>query len=221
MRPCAKKCASLRRQSGTDPFHERVRRNRGDDGAARVGIAGPDGTILPGSDRSLTFAGTPSMFVPAGAPAISDPVDLIVPALATLVVSVYLPGRVNDVTGHNLVAGPGWIIPGDQTAAANLPSAAEPLHGRALLSGVETLVPESTMGIVAIGSSITDGAGAMNPKNATGGGWPDQLAARFTVASDRTVAVANQGISGNRLLNDGFGASILARLTATCSHRPG
>ncbi len=45
-------------------------------GAARVGIAGPDGTILPGSDHSLTFAGTPSMFVPAGAPAISDPVDL-------------------------------------------------------------------------------------------------------------------------------------------------
>jgi len=37
-------------------------------GAARVGIAGPDGTILPGSDRSLTFAGTPSTFLPAGAP---------------------------------------------------------------------------------------------------------------------------------------------------------
>jgi hypothetical protein len=53
-------------------------------GAARVGIAGPDGTILPGSDRSLTFACTPSMFVPAGAPAISDPVDLVVPALAHL-----------------------------------------------------------------------------------------------------------------------------------------
>src|ERR1700677_2370871 len=107
-------------------------------GAARVGIAGPDGTILAGSDRGLTFAGTPSMYVPAGAPAISDPVDLVVPALATVVVSVYLPGRVKDVTGHNLVAGPGWIMPGEQTAAAALPSAAEPLDGRALLSGVET-----------------------------------------------------------------------------------
>jgi lysophospholipase L1-like esterase len=190
-------------------------------GAARVGIAGPDGTILPGSDRSLTFAGTPSMFVPAGAPAISDPVDLVLPALATLVVSVYLPGRVNDVTGHNLVAGPGWIIPGDQTAAADLPSAAEPLDGRALLSGVETLVPESTVGIVAIGSSVTDGAGATNPKNAAGGGWPEQLAARFAVASNRPVAVANQGISGNRLLNDGFGASILARFDRDVLASPG
>jgi lysophospholipase L1-like esterase len=186
-------------------------------GAARVGIAGPDGTILPASGRSLTFAGTPSAFVPAGAPAISDPADLVVPALATLVVSVYLPGRVNDVTGHNLVAGPGWIIPGDQTAAAGLPSAAEPLDGRALLSGVETLVPEPAVGIVAIGSSVTDGAGATN---AAGGGWPEQLAARFA-ASDRPVAVANQGISGNRLLNDGFGASILARFDRDALASPG
>ena len=187
-------------------------------GTARVGIAGPDRTILPGSDRSLTFAGTPSTFVPAGAPAISDPADLVVPALATLVVSVYLPGRVNDVTGHNLVAGPGWIIPGDQAAAAGLPSAAEPLNGRALLSGVETLVPESAVGIVAIGSSVTDGAGATN---AAGGGWPEQLAARFAAASNRPVAVANQGISGNRLLNDGFGPSILARLDRDVLASPG
>jgi lysophospholipase L1-like esterase len=190
-------------------------------GAARVGIVGPDGTILPGGDRSLTFAGTSCVFVPAGAPAISDPADLVVPALANLVVSIYLPGRVNDVTGHNLVAGPGWIIPGDQTPAADLPSAAEPLHGRALLSGVETLVPESAVGIVAIGSSVTDGAGATNPKNAAGGGWPEQLAARFAAASNRPVAVANQGISGNRLLNDGLGTSILARLDRDVLASPG
>jgi len=187
-------------------------------GAARVGIAGPDGAILPASDRGLTFAGTPSAFVPAGAPAISDPADLVIPALATLVVSVYLPGHVNDVTGHNLVAGPSWIIPGDQTAAAGLPSAAEPLDGRALLSGVETLVPGSAVGIVAIGSSVTDGAGATN---AAGGGWPEQLAARFAAASNRPVAVANQGISGNRLLNDGFGASILARFDRDALASPG
>lgn len=194
-------------------------------GAARVGIAGPDGTILPGGDRGLTFAGTPSTFVPAGAPAISDPVDLVAPALATVVVSIHLPGRVRDVTGHNFVAGPGWIVPGDQTAAAGLPSAAERLGSRALLSGIETLVAESAesaVGIVAIGSSGTDGAGATN---AAGGGWPEQLAARFaarlTAASNRAVAVANQGISGNRLLNDGFGASILARFDRDVLASPG
>jgi lysophospholipase L1-like esterase len=191
-------------------------------GAARVGIAGPDGTILPGGDRGLTFAGTPSTFVPAGAPAISDPVDLVAPALATVVVSIHLPGRVRDVTGHNFVAGPGWIVPGDQTAAAGLPSAAERLGSRALLSGIETLVAESAVGIVAIGSSGTDGAGATN---AAGGGWPEQLAARFaarlSAASNRAVAVANQGISGNRLLNDGFGASILARFDRDVLASPG
>ncbi len=124
----------------------------------------------------------------------------------------------NDVTGHDFVAGPGWIIPGDQTAAADLPSAAEPLGSQALLSGVETLVPDSAVGIVAIGSSVTDGAGATN---ASGGGWPAQLAARFAVASNRSVAVANQGISGNRLLNDGLGASILARFDRDVLASPG
>jgi lysophospholipase L1-like esterase len=186
-------------------------------GAARVGIAGPDGTIRPGSDRILTFAGAASMFVPAGAPAISDPADLAVPPLTTLIVSVYLPGRVDDVTGHNLVAGPGRIIPGDHTATPGLPSTAVPLDGRALLSGVETLVPGSAAGVVAIGSSITDGAGATSE----GGGWPEQLAARFASASNRPVGVANQGISGNRLLNDGFGTSILARFDRDVLALPG
>ena len=87
-----------------------------------------------------------------------------------------------------------------------------------MLSGVETLVPESAVGIVAIGSSVTDGGGATN---AAGGGWPEQLAARFAVASNRPVAVANQGLSGNRLLNDGLGASILARFDRDVLASPG
>jgi len=47
-------------------------------------------------------------------------VDLVVPALAKLVVNVYLRGSVNDVTG------PGWIIPVDQIAPADLPPVGEP-----------------------------------------------------------------------------------------------
>ena len=186
-------------------------------GAARVGIAGPDGTIAAGSDRRLRFGGAPSTFVPAGSPVISDPVELTVPPLATLVVSLFVPGRVDDVTGHALVAGPGWVIPGDETGAARVAPAARPLDGRALLSGVETLVPPSAVGIVAIGSSVTDGAGATD----AGGGWPEQLAARCAAASSRPAAVANQGISGNRLLNDGIGSSMLARLDRDVLASPG
>lgn len=158
-------------------------------GAARVG------------EHVLTFGGDASVYVPAGAPVISDPVDLVVPALTTLVVSAHLPERVADATGHNMVAGPGWITRGDRTES-------EPLGSRVLLSGVDVLASEPATGIVAIGSSVTDGAGATN---ASGGGWPEQLAARFAAAGERPVAVANQGISGNRVLNDGFGSSILAR----------
>lgn len=189
-------------------------------GAAHVGITGLHGAVLPGTDRVLTFAdGAPSTFVPAGAPAISDPVDLAVPPLTTLTVSLYLPRRVNDVTGHNFVAGPGWIIPGDHTASADLPPTAKPLDARALLSAVDAQATDpAALGIVAIGSSTTDGAGATN---AAGGGWPEQLAARLANSQSRPVAVANQGISGNRLLNDGFGPSILARLDRDVLASPG
>jgi lysophospholipase L1-like esterase len=187
-------------------------------GAAHVGIAGPDGGVLPGSDRTLTFADSPTAFVPAGAPSISDPVALPVPAFSTLIVSIYVPGRVESVTCHNLVAGPGWIVPGDQTAAADLPADAQPLPARALLSAVETLSDATTSGIVAIGDSITDGAGATPGTN---GGWPELLAARFATGDTAQAAVANEGISGNRLLNDGFGASALARFDRDVLATPG
>ncbi|MBV8440775.1 MAG: SGNH/GDSL hydrolase family protein, partial [Hyphomicrobiales bacterium] len=49
-------------------------------GAAHVALAGAESNIVAGSDRNLTFSGQGSITVPPGAPAISDPVDLQVPA---------------------------------------------------------------------------------------------------------------------------------------------
>src|SRR5690348_15847114 len=50
-------------------------------GAAHVALAGNGFAIQPGSDHALTFAGHPNITVPPGAPVVSDPVDLPVPAL--------------------------------------------------------------------------------------------------------------------------------------------
>ena len=49
-------------------------------GAAHVALAGKGAAIVPGSDRALTFGGSPSVTIPPGAPVLSDPVELTVRA---------------------------------------------------------------------------------------------------------------------------------------------
>ena len=49
---------------------------------------------MAGKGRRLTFGGEASIVIPPGAPVLSDPVELGVAPLASVVVSVYLP----DVT---------------------------------------------------------------------------------------------------------------------------
>ena len=69
-------------------------------GAAHVGLAESDGGIEAGSDRALTFGGQPTISVPAGAPILSDPVDLRVPGLSHVTISLYMPDRVETCTCH-------------------------------------------------------------------------------------------------------------------------
>jgi lysophospholipase L1-like esterase len=69
--------------------------------------------------------------------------------------------------------------------------------------------------VVVIGDSITDGATASLDQDQR---WTDHLAARL---APRGVAVVNAGISGNRLLSDGMGESVLARLRRDALDQPG
>ncbi len=187
-------------------------------GAAHVGLAAPDGGVQPGSDRVLTFAGKPNVTVPAGAPILSDPVDLHLPALSKLSISLYLPEGMETCTSHGLVVGTGWSIPGDAVAAPALPANAVPLPVRALISAVEVLPGAPAKAIVVIGDSITDGFGSTPGADRS---WPDFLAERLTEHGGSAIYVSNQGISGNRVLNDGLGVSALARFDRDVFATPG
>jgi len=187
-------------------------------GAAHVGLAAPGGGIQPGSDRALTFAGRWSVDVPAGAPILSDPVDLPLPALSRLSISLYVPGHVKTCTTHGSDLQPGWSIPGDATATLTLPDSAVPLPAQALLSAVEVLSDAPATTIVALGDSLTDGTGSTPGADRR---WPDLLAERLAECGGPAVYVSNQGINGNRLLNDGFGVSALARFDRDVLATPG
>ena len=187
-------------------------------GAAHVAIAAAGGAIQPGSDRVLTFSGRPTAVIPAGAPLLSDPVDLQVAPLTKLTISLYLPGRVESCTCHGTAVETGWIIPGDASAAATPPANAAPLPVRALISAVEVASDARAETIVAFGDSITDGVGATPGADRR---WPDQFAERLIKRGGPSVYVSNQGISGNRVLNDGFGAAALSRFDRDVLATPG
>jgi lysophospholipase L1-like esterase len=187
-------------------------------GAAHVAMAAPNGAILNGADRVLTFAGKPGAVVPAGAPILSDPVDLPLAPLSKLTISLYVQGKVETCTCHGTAVESGWVMPGDQTAAAALPGDAAPLPVRGLISAVEVGSDKPEKTIVMFGDSITDGVGSTPDADKR---WPDQLAERLLARGGPAVYVSNQGISGNRVLNDGFGVSALARFDRDVLATPG
>jgi lysophospholipase L1-like esterase len=165
----------------------------------RAGVPG----IRPRSVRTLTFGGRESVSVPAGAQIVSDPVPLLVGIGTNLTISVYLAA---GQAGSALTSHPGsrttsYLRKGDAHTDPDLPGAT-PVDHWYLISGVE--VESSATGLVVVGDSLTDGRGSTTNGNDR---WPNQLFARFP-----NVAVLNQAAGGNRVLNDGLGPSVLARL---------
>ncbi|WP_077797486.1 SGNH/GDSL hydrolase family protein [Streptomyces sp. JHA26] len=187
-------------------------------GAARVAVTDSDHLIQDGSSRAVTFNGSPTATIPAGAPILSDPVDLPVPALSQLAISVHLPGRVEAATCHGTFHALGWITPGDATAASSLPADAVPLPAQAFISAVEVLPDRPGHAIAVLGDSRVDGIGSTPGADRR---WTDVLAERLVRRDGTTRYVVSQGIGGNRMLNDGIGTSTLARFDRDALATPG
>jgi lysophospholipase L1-like esterase len=179
-------------------------------GAVRVGLHTTGASIAPGSDRIVTFNGSESTLIAAGALALSDPVDLTVPDRGALAVSLYIPGAEAAATEHTLGLQTTYISPpGDYSGADALPTATttQSFH---FLAGVEVQGTDKSAAIVTLGDSITDG---LRSTADTGRRWPDRLAERLRARKGGTqLAVLNAGISGNRVLRDISGTNALARL---------
>ncbi|WP_126171883.1 SGNH/GDSL hydrolase family protein [Altericroceibacterium xinjiangense] len=186
-------------------------------GAARVALLGADGQEIPGTSRVLTFGGNASATIPSGAPLLSDAVNLAVPALAKMAVTLYLPGETGPCTCHAVGLEPLEIsAPGDFSAAPFPPQSTASM--RAFLAGIEVDAPTGSATLATFGDSITDGVGSTPEADRR---WPDVLAERLNARGGRVWGVANQGISGNRVLHDGMGESALARFDRDVLSLPG
>jgi lysophospholipase L1-like esterase len=185
-------------------------------GAAHVALAGEGVAIVPGSDRALTFSGSPSPAIPPGAPMVSDPVDLTVPPLGSVAVSLFLPEITPTTTWHNEGVQTAYIS-GDGNFVGDAEfEPAQTIQSRIFLSAIMVDAAPDARAIVTFGDSITDGATSTPDANHR---WPDFLAERLHAAGAR-VAVLNQGISGARVLRDRMGDNALARFDRDVLSQP-
>lgn len=174
--------------------------------------------IMPGSGRAVTYGGRDAVTLAAGADIVSDPVDLDVPPLSHLAISFYLPRSPSPRTSHPGSRTTTFLVHGNRSAAPDLPGARTIGHWTQL-AGVDVIARPSAAAIVAFGDSITDGFGIRPNSDQR---WPDILAARLQAdPATRHLSVLNQGISGNRVLSQGFGPSALARFERDVLGQPG
>ncbi|MUL43776.1 SGNH/GDSL hydrolase family protein [Streptomonospora sp. PA3] len=161
--------------------------------ALRAGSSGTD--IDPGTDRPVTFGGRTSVTVPAGAPMLSDPVELRLPPRSDLVVSIHLPERTPVTTLHGFSFQENVVAAGNVTGKPSVAPTATMTQWH-FLSGVSVRARGKHAGaLVALGDSITDGSETTVGANNR---WPDLLAERL----GGRMGVLNSGIAGNRLLHD-------------------
>jgi lysophospholipase L1-like esterase len=186
-------------------------------GAVHVALRARDSATVPGSDRPVTFGGRPSFAIQPGALVVSDAVELTVPDLAELAVSLYLPDDTGAVTTHELALNTTYVARGNAAAAVSLPGAATNLT-YFWLTGVEVPAPENAGTIVAFGDSITDGFSSTPNTNRA---WPALLAARLRKDRRTRWAVVNAGLAGNRVRRDVVGTSALARFDRDVLGRAG
>ncbi|MBR0552524.1 SGNH/GDSL hydrolase family protein [Stakelama marina] len=181
--------------------------------------AAPDSArIAPGSDRTVTFDGSDSVTIPAGASYWSDPVAFAAKPLASVTVTMHLPEAPARQTGHPGSRATSYVVPGDHLSAADLPDARTVDHWYQL-AGVAVEAPKDGRAIVTLGDSITDGHASTTNGNDR---WPDRLAERLQADPDtRDISVLNLGIGGNRILNDGLGPNALARFDRDVLAQPG
>ena len=175
-----------------------------------VAISDGGTSIRSGTDHQVTFGVSDTVKIPAGSVLVSDPVPLDVAPHSDLAISFYIPAQIMRAeTFHDFADQDNFVAAGDVAGAASLTQAAT-LSSWYFVDGIEVSAIGGGRAIVTLGDSITDGAHSTRNANRR---WPDVLANRLLAdESLGQIAVLNEGIGGNRVVNDGYGPSALARL---------
>jgi lysophospholipase L1-like esterase len=190
-------------------------------GRVSVGIPLTGAQLVPGTTHPVTFGGQASVTIPLGGEFVSDPVPLKVAPLEKLAISLYLPTATSRATYHRTAQQTGYIASGDQASATAGTAYTTTDTSWYFLDGVLAHNTAAPGTVVAFGDSITDGFQSQTGANAR---WPNYLSRRLDAALGAGApAVADEGISGNRVLHNSpcFGINALARYQRDVLSQPG
>jgi lysophospholipase L1-like esterase len=192
-------------------------------GPVHIATHAKGATVEAGTDHVVTFGGKTAVIIAKGLDVLSDPVMMPVVAMQQLAVSMYFPKRTGASTIHGLANQSAYVTPsGDATATESFPDS-DIATSRFFITDLEVASTAGTRALVAVGDSITDGAGSTPEENRR---WTDALVARLQADPTRpSIAVINAGIAGNRILRDGgisfIGPATLARFDRDALDKPG
>ena len=186
----------------------------------RIARAVGGAAVDPRAEAEVRFGGKATVTVPPGGEVDSDPVAIEITADAPYALSSAMGPEQKMVAWHRVSSQTNYVsTPGDHSADAS----GEAFRGRfthyAWVTSLAVAAP-SSVGVAAIGDSITDGMRSTLNENRR---WPDALARRLEQEGDRSVGVINLGISGNRLLSDSpcYGDALERRFDRDVLQRPG
>jgi lysophospholipase L1-like esterase len=187
--------------------------------SAYAGLQKEGAELVHGSNRHLTFGGNASVAVPAGETVLSDPLPGKLAAQSNLVISLYATGAQGPTTGHGMAMQTSYAAAGNHAAEEGAANWTDPMGSWYWLDAVSVDTSTAVSSVVTLGDSITDGWASTADQNRR---WPDYLSRRLQTASGITVkGVANEGISGNKVLADGYGQAALSRLQRDVLSQPG
>jgi lysophospholipase L1-like esterase len=185
-----------------------------------VGLQAYGAEIRAGTNRAVTFKGRKWVTVPAGDAVWSDPVPGKISGRGDLVVSLYLPGIATRATGHDRAYATTYLSgTGDHTADETADAFSYTTSQWYFLDRIAVTTVSSVRSVVALGDSITDGAGQVTDANRR---WTDYLSYRIAqLPAAKRAGVLNVGIAGNRVLHSDVGPSALQRFNRDVLSQPG
>lgn len=171
-------------------------------------------------DARVTFGGRTAVSIPAGGELDSDPVAIDIAEGAPYAISAFMGPEQRIVAWHRVSSQVNYVsAPGNHTADPSADSFRGRFTHYVWVTGLSVEAPASAT-VAAIGDSITDGMRSSLNQNRR---WPDALARRVASTSDRSTAIVNLGISGNRLLSDSpcYGDALVKRFDRDVLEHPG
>lgn len=168
--------------------------------------------IISGSEKPIFFGGKNCISIPKEKTIISDTVSFPVSKTSNIAISFFISSAPHTATIHPL---------GFQTSF-ELKEAATPnteeTESYYFLTGVDALTEHKNSAVAILGDSITDGVGSTPNKNNS---WVSLLTKFANQQDGIGLAVANQGIAGNRVLHDTFGPRGIKRIDQEILTLPG